>query len=321
MDKKHLVTVVTPVYNEEGNINDCYSSVKNVFEERLKNYKYEHIFCDNASTDNSLGVLREIASKDKKVKVIVNSRNFGASRSSFNGLLNSNGDIVIYTIAADLQDPPELIPEFIKKWERGYKVVYGVRESREEGKFLTFLRKRYYRMIQKFSDFEIPNDVGDFQLLDKIVVDNLRKIDDYFPYVRGLIAQTGFESVGIKYKHLKRKKGKAKGNYFALINLGLNGIVSFSNVPLRVAMIGGFIISFFSIFYGFIQLILWLVNNLIYHRETSSPGQATLVLGMFFFFGIMLFFIGILGEYIGAIHAQVRKGPLVVEKEKINFES
>ena len=319
MKIRQLVSVITPVYNEVDNIKDCYIAVRNVFEKQLINYNYEHIFPDNASTDKSLDILKEIAKKDRRVKILVNSRNFGASRSAFNGLLNAKGDVVIYTIAADLQDPPELIPAFIKKWENGYKVVYGIRETREEKRLLTFFRKKYYRLIQKFSEFEIPNDAGDFQLLDKIVVENLLKIDDYFPYVRGLIAQTGFESIGIKYKHIRRKKGKAKGNYFALIDLGLNGIVSFTNVPLRLAMISGFIISIASILYGFIQFILWLINTVFLGKEVTTPGLATLILGMFLFFGIILFFIGILGEYIGAIHSQVRKGPLVIVKERINF--
>lgn len=320
MEKKKLISIISPVYNEEDNIKDCYIRVKNVIETQLCDYRYEHIFCDNASTDKSLDILKEIARKDKRVKIIVNSRNFGASRSSFNGLLNAKGDIVIYTIAADLQDPPELIPDFIKKWEEGFQIVYGIRETREESKLLTFLRKRYYRLIHRLSEFEIPNDVGDFQLLDKIVVETLQKIDDYYPYVRGLIAQTGFKSFGIKYKHLKREKEKAKGNLFAIIDLGLNGIVSFTNVPLRLAMISGFIISFVSILYGFIQLVLWLINTVIYGKELTTPGLATLIISMFFFFGIILFFIGILGEYIGAIHSQVRKRPLIIEKERINFD-
>jgi glycosyltransferase involved in cell wall biosynthesis len=320
MTKKKLVSIITPVYNEEDNIRDCYNAVKKIFATELTDYDYEHIFADNASTDKSLQVLREIADIDHSVKVIVNSRNFGASRSSFNCLLSAEGDVVVYTIAADLQDPPELIPAFIKKWEEGYQIVYGIRETREERRVLTFLRKRYYRMIRSFSEFEIPNDAGDFQLLDKIVVENLRKFDDYFPYVRGLIAQTGFDSIGIKYNHLKRKKGEAKGNLFALVDLGINGIVSFTNIPLRVAMISGFIISILSILFGFIQLTLWIINTVIYGKEATTPGLATLVLGMFFFFGIILFFIGILGEYVGAIHAQVRKGPIVIVKEKINFE-
>jgi glycosyltransferase involved in cell wall biosynthesis len=315
-----LISVITPVYNEEDNIEDCYNTVKKIFETELVLYNFEHIFADNASTDKSLHILKEIARKDKRVKIIVNSRNFGASKSSFNSLLNASGDAVIYTIAADLQDPPELIPEFIRKWEEGFQVVYGIRESREESFFLTFLRKRYYRLVRSFSEFEIPNDVGDFQLLDKIVVENLKKFDDYFPYVRGLIAQIGFDSTGIKYKHLKRKKGKAKGNLFALVDLGINGIVSFSNIPLRFAMIIGFIISFLSILYGLIQFVLWIINTIFLGKAPTAPGLATLTLGMFFFFGVVLFFIGILGEYIGAIHAQVRRGPIVFVKERINFD-
>ncbi len=314
-----LISIITPVYNEEQNIKDCHLAVKNVFQTKLKDYNYEHIFADNASTDNGLKILKEIAANDKKVKVIVNSRNFGASKSSFNCLLYSNGDAVVYTIAADLQDPPDLIPSFINKWETGYQIVYGVRESREENKVLTFMRKKYYRMVSSLSEFEIPNDVGDFQLLDKKVVDNLKKYDDYFPYVRGLIAQTGFESTGIKYRHKKRIRGKAKGTLYPIIDLGINGLVSFTNIPLRIATIGGFLISVLSILFALVQFVLWIVNKLFFDKTTAAPGLATLILGMFLFFGITLFFIGILGEYIGAIHAQVRKGPTVVVKETINI--
>lgn len=315
-----LISIITPVFNEEDNIKDCYLAVKNVFETNLKGYNYEHIFADNASTDNSLKVIKEIAATDKRVKIIVNSRNFGASKSSFNSLLYVRGDAVIYTIAADLQDPPDLIPAFIAKWESGFQIVYGVRESREENKILTYMRKRYYRMVRSFSEFDIPNDAGDFQLLDKVVVDNLRKYDDYFPYVRGLIAQTGFDAAGIKYKQKRRAKGKAKGTLYPIIDLGINGLVSFTNVPLRIATISGFTISFLSILFALIQFVIWIVNTFTPGKAAAAPGLATLILGMFLFFGITLFFIGILGEYIGAIHAQVRKGPTVIVREKVNFD-
>ena len=315
-----LISIITPVFNEEDNIRDCYFTVKKVFETLLKNYDYEHIFADNASTDNGLKILKEIAANDNKVKVIVNSRNFGASKSSFNGLLYSSGDAVVYTIAADLQDPPDIIPAFVEKWESGYQIVFGIRESREENRLLTFIRKRYYRMVRSLSEFEIPNDVGDFQLLDKVVVDNLKKYDDYFTYVRGLIAQTGFDSIGIKYRHKRREKGKAKGTIYPIIDLGINGLVSFTNIPLRIATISGFIISFLSIMFALIQFVIWLLNTFIYGKTPAAPGLATLILGMFLFFGITLFFIGILGEYIGAIHAQVRKGPTVIVRETVNFD-
>jgi len=315
-----LISIITPVFNEEDNIKDCYLAIKTVFETKLKDFDYEHIFADNASTDNSIKVLKEIAASDKRVKVIVNSRNFGASKSSFNALLFAKGDAVVYTIAADLQDPPDLIHSFIEKWESGYQIVYGVRESREEGRLMTFMRKRYYRMVRSLSEFEIPNDVGDFQLLDKVIVENLKKYDDYFPYVRGLIAQTGFDATGIKYKHKRRVKGKAKGTLYPIIDLGINGLVSFTNIPLRIATISGFIISFLSILFALIQFIIWIVNTIIHGKTTAAPGLATLILGMFLFFGITLFFIGILGEYIGAIHAQVRKGPTVIVKETLNLE-
>ncbi len=315
-DKKQLISVVTPCYNEEVNISDCYLAVKKVFDEQLPDYDYEHIFCDNASVDNSLKLMKEIAAKDKRVKVIANSRNFGASRSSFNGLLRSKGDAVVFTIAADLQDPPSMIPEFVKKWKEGYEVVYGIRTKRQENFVMTSVRKLYYRLMRRFVDFDIPADVGDFQLIDKVIVKALRQFDDYCPYVRGLIAQCGFRTIGIKYLHLARKKGHTTGGISALVDLGLNGIISFTNFPLRVAMMVGLTISVASIMYAFIELIL----GLIYFRRFAAPGMATLIVAIFFFSGIQLFFLGILGEYIGAIHSQVRKRPLVIEKEVLNFD-
>lgn len=315
-DQKQLISVITPCYNEEANIYDCYLAVKKVFDEQLADYDYEHIFCDNASLDKSLELMREIAAKDKRVKMIANSRNFGASRSSFNGLLRSKGDAVIFTIAADLQDPPSLIPEFVKKWKEGHEVVYGIRIKRQENFIMSSVRKLYYRLMRKFIDFNIPADVGDFQLIDKVIVNTLRQFDDYCPYVRGLIAQCGFRTVGIKYLHLARKKGMTTGGISALINLGLNGIISFTNFPLRVAMMIGLGISILSISYAFIELLL----GLIFFRKFTAPGIATIIISIFFFSGIQLFFLGVIGEYIGAIHSQVRKRPLVIEKEILNFD-
>jgi glycosyltransferase involved in cell wall biosynthesis len=260
--------------------------------------------------------MREIAAKDERVKVIANSRNFGASRSSFNGLLRSKGDAVVFTIAADLQDPPSMIPEFVKKWKEGYEVVYGIRSKRQENFVMTSVRKFYYRLMRKFVDFDIPADVGDFQLIDKVIVNALRKFDDYCPYVRGLIAQCGFRKIGIKYQHLARKKGRTTGGISALVDLGLNGIISFTNFPLRIAMLAGLSISILSITYAFIELIL----GLIFFRRFVAPGIATIIVSIFFFSGIQLFFLGVIGEYIGAIHSQVRKRPLVIERETINFD-
>lgn len=313
---KKLISIVTPCYNEEDNVKDCYEAVRVVFENSFQGYDYEHIFCDNASNDNTLNILRELAQKDRRVKVIANSRNYGPFRSTFNGLMNSSGDAVLVLLAADLQDPPEMLKDFITKWEEGYQIVYGIRKEREESWIMSSVRKAFYRVVNRFADFHIPLDAGEFQLVDKVVIDALRRFEDYYPYIRGMIASCGFRATGIEYVWKARKKGFSKNRIYHLIDQGLNGIISFSNVPLRISMLLGFVLSGLSILYAFIQFLI----NLIFFRLLAPPGIATLIVAVFFFAGVQLFFIGLLGEYIGAIHSQVRKRPLVVEKERINFK-
>ena len=310
------ISIITPCYNEEQNVNECYRAIKNIFSTNLIDYDYEHIFCDNASMDNTLGVLKELARQDKRLKIIANARNFGPFRSMFNGLINTNGDAVLVCLPADLQDPPELMVEFIKMWEKGHQIVYGVRKKREEFFIMSFMRRLFYWMVNKFADFPVPLNAGEFQLIDKCVVSVLKNYDDYYPYIRGMIASCGFKSTGIEYVWRPRKKGKSRNKIYNLIDQGLNGIISCTNVPLRLCMIFGFILAGLSIFYAFIQLVI----NIIYFRELSPPGIATLIVAMFFFAGVQMFFIGFLGEYVGAIHFQVRKRPLVIEKERVNFD-
>lgn len=312
---KKCISIITPCYNEEDNVRDCYGAVKGLFAAALAEYDYEHIFCDNASTDTTLSTLKEIAREDRHVKIIVNARNFGPLRSMFNGLLNARGDAILVFLAADLQDPPELIPDFVKKWEQGYHVVYGIRKKREEGFVMVSLRKFYYRLVNKFADIYIPPDVGEFQLIDRVVLEALRQFDDYYPYLRGMIASCGFRAIGIEYTMKARKKGFSKNKLYTLIDQGVNGLISFTNIPLRLCMLFGFVLSGISILYAVIQLVITLVS-----LTFAPPGIPTLIVALFFFSGVQLFFIGLLGEYIGAIHFQVRKRPLVIERERINFE-
>jgi polyisoprenyl-phosphate glycosyltransferase len=312
-----LISIVTPCYNEEDNVKQCYEEVKNIFDNILKDYDYEHIFCDNASNDKTVEILKNIAFQDKKVKIIVNARNFGPFRSMFNGLINTQGDAALVFLPADLQDPPELIPAFVKKWEEGFQVVYGIREKREENIIMFSIRKLYYKLVNKFADIHIPPNVGEFQLIDKVVVDSLKKFDDYYPYIRGMIASCGFKSVGIEYTWRYRKRGFSKNKLYHLIDQGINGLISFTNIPLRICMLFGLILSTLSISYAIIQVLI----NLVYYRKLAPPGIATLIVGLFFFSGVQLFFLGILGEYISAIHYQVRKRPLVIERERINFDN
>ncbi len=315
MDNKKKISVISPCFNEELNVKECYKAVNAVFKEYLSDYDYEHIFTDNSSNDNTVSILRKIAADDKRVKVIVNSRNFGPLKSTFNGVLRSSGDAVLVMLAVDLQDPPELIPEFVKKWEEGFKIVAGSRREREEGIIMRNTRKLFYHLVLKLSYVSIPPYVGEFQLIDKVIVDKLREFDDYDPYIRGMIANCGYETIIIPYKWKSRKKGKSKLKLYQLFDIAFNGMISFSNVPMRGAIVLGTLISITSLTYAIIMLII----NIIFYRIIAPPGIATLITALFFFSGVNLLFLGLLGEYICAIHSQVRKKPLVIEKETINF--
>jgi len=311
-----LVSILTPCFNESTNVRDCASAVRRLFETVLREYEYEHIFCDNASTDDTVEILRQIAHDDPHVKVIVNARNFGPFRSAFNGLLSARGEAVVVFLAADLQDPPELIPEFVRRWEAGHEIVYGVRKRREENRVLALVRKFYYRLVNQFSYTSIPPDVGEFQLIDRVVVEALARFDDYYPYIRGMIASCGFRAVGIDYTWVARKRGISKNRWYHLVDQALNGIISFSNVPMRISLAVGFVLSVVSMAYACVQLLI----NLVYFRQLTAPGIPTLIVGIFFFSGVQLLFLGIVGEYVMAIHSQVRRRPLVIERERINFQ-
>jgi glycosyltransferase involved in cell wall biosynthesis len=307
------ISVITPVYNEEENVRDCHAAVARVFA-GLPQYDYEHIFCDNASGDRTVAVLRELAASDARVRVIVNARNFGPSCSTFNGLMSARGDAAVVLLPVDLQDPPEVIPEFVRHWENGHEVAYGIRANREEGWTMRTVRGLYYRLVNYCAGIHIPLNVGDFQLIDRVVIEALRACDDYYPYIRGMIASCGFRAVGVPYTWKARRRGFSKNRLYHLIDQGLNGLISFTNVPMRLCLLAGFVLAVLSLLYAFATLIL---NAIL--GQLGAPGIPTLIVAIFFFAGIQLFFFGVLGEYISAIHFQVRKRPLVVERERINF--
>ena len=308
-----LISVVTPCYNEEGNIEEIYRQVKSVFE-KLGKYSYEHIFIDNASKDNTGQILKDIAKKDKNVKIIVNAKNFGILRSGNYGFLQAYGDAVI-TIVADLQDPPSMIEDFINKWEEGYKIVIAVKKKSREAPLMFWIRRFYYNLISRISEMEHIKNFTGFGLYDKSFVDVLRKLEDPYPYFRGLVAELGQDRFEFEYEQPARKKGKTKNNFYVLYDTAMLGITNQSKVPLRLAAMLGFALAFLNIviafFYFIYKLLYW---------DNFSVGMAPLVIGLFFFSSVQLFFIGILGEYLGAIHTQVLKRPLVVEKERINFD-
>ena len=308
-----LISVITPCFNEEENIRELSQRVKQVFD-NLPNYTYEHIFIDNASKDKTVKILKEIATENPQVKIIVNTRNFGHVRSPMHAVFQAKGDAVI-GIVADFQDPPELIPDFIKKWEEGYKIVIGVKAKTEDSLLFYTIRKAYYKIIGQLSDVEMVQNFTGLGLYDKKVIDILRDIDDPYPYFRGLICDIGYERAVILYDQPARKRGITKNNFYTLYDLAMLGITNHSKVPLRLATMTGFAVAIISLLtalgYFFYKLIFW---------KSFSLGIAPLVIGLFFFSSVQLFFIGIIGEYIGSIHTQVLKRPLVIEKERINFD-
>jgi FkbM family methyltransferase len=310
------ISIVTPCYNEELNVDECYEQVRKLFDSQLNRYDYEHIFCDNSSTDRTVEKLQSLAQRDKRVKVIVNSRNFGAFANIFNGLTASSGDAVVVMLAADLQDPPAVMVDFVRLWEQGYEVVYGIRKQREENWLLQAGRRIFYRMVNSFSPFFIPENVGEYQLVDRVVADHVIKMDDHFPFVRGMIAYCGFKAIGVPYTWTRRRHGVSSSTLARLFEQGLNGIVSFSNVPMRFVLAGGFSVAIIS----FLAALVLLVYSAVHFREFAPPGIPLLTIMLAFFSGLILFVLGFIGEYIIAIHAQVRKRPLVIERARMNFE-
>jgi glycosyltransferase involved in cell wall biosynthesis len=306
------ISIVTPCYNEEGNVEAVYHQVKEVFS-HLPNYVYEHLFIDNASKDKTEIILRRLAAQDKNVKVILNARNFGHIRSPYYALLQTRGDAVILVVG-DLQDPPSLIPQFLEKWREGFKIVKGVKVKSEESPGMFAIRKLYYRLINQVSEVELTKNYTGFGLYDRRVIETLRSIREPYPYFRGLISEIGFESAIIYYEQPKRHRGITSNNFYSLYDIAMLGITNHSKIPLRLATFLGFLTSLL----GLLTAGVYLVYKLVYW-DSFSLGLAPLIIGLFTFSSVQLFFIGIIGEYVGSIYTQVRDRPLVVEKERINF--
>jgi len=312
VSQKKLISIMTPCFNEEKNVESLYAEVKKIFS-NIPNYDYEHLFIDNCSQDKTAHILKRIAAEDKRVKLICNTRNFGQVRSPYYGILQCSGDAVI-TLAADFQDPPALILEFIKRWEDGYKIVIGIKNKSEENKLMFAVRKVFYLTIDKISESEHINNFTGYGLYDKKFIDVIKKLDDPYPYFRGLVSELGFDRSEIFYTQAKRKKGKTSNNFFSLYDVAMLGFVNHSKLPLRLASFIGFFVSIISL----IIAAIYLVDKLM-HWNDFNAGTAPLVIGLFFFSSIQLIFIGVMGEYISAIYTKVRNHPLVVEKERINF--
>ncbi len=310
------ISIISPCFNEEENVEACYAAVVKLFapDGPLAGYEREHIFADNASVDGTVEILRRLA-KDPCMKVVLNSRNFGAFRSNFNALRYATGDAILVFLPVDLQDPPDLIPEMVQLWESGIEVVAGARINREETWALRTCRSIFYRIVSALSEFDIPKNVGEFQLIDRKVWKVVISRQDQYPFIRGIIAAAGFRRQILPYTWQARKRGLSKHNLLSLIDQGLNGIFSFTSAPMRFSSLLGFAIASLAFIYALAAFLLGLLMP-----GVAPRGTQTIIVALFFFSGVQLVFIGLLGEYITAIHAQLRHGPMVVERELINID-
>jgi glycosyltransferase involved in cell wall biosynthesis len=308
------ISIVTTCFNEEDNVQLLYEKVKEVFKNDLTNYNYEHIFVDNSSVDSTVDILKDIAKKDKNVKIIVNSRNFGHIRSGMYALLQANGDAVI-SLVADFQDPPSLIPSLIKKWEEGNEIVVMIKKDSEENKLMFKVRNFYYTILDKVSEVKIFQNFTGFGLYDRKVMKAIDKMNDPYPFFRGMIAEVGYKVSKIQYSQPVRTRGVTKNNFYTLYDIAMLGIINNSKIPLRITVFLAALIAVLSFFIGLgyfiVKLIYW---------DSMSLGIAPVVIGGAFAFSTLLFIIGIIGEYIGAIYTQTLNRPLIFEKERINFD-
>lgn len=310
---KKMISLFTPCYNEEENIDLLYSEVKKVMDQ-LTQYDFEYVLIDNASADRTVEKIKAIAEQDSRVKLIVNQKNFGPGRSGAYGFMQTTGDVSI-CFAADLQDPPALIPEFLKKWEEGYKVVWGRKDGDEEKGLIRFCRKMYYKIIQDFSSEQQYANVSGFGLYDREVMDLIRDVQDPIPNFRHLIADFGYEVGFVDYVKPNRIHGKSSYNFWRYYNTAMDSLISTSTVPLRLATMIGFVLAMITFIIGLFYLIFKL-----FFWNSFSVGSAPMLIGTFFIGSILLFFIGLVGEYVGSVLIRVTKRPLVVEKERVNFE-
>ena len=311
--KKKIISVVTPTFNEEGNIKELIDRVSDVLKCHRK-YDFEHIIIDNASTDRTVEIVNAEILKNKSLRLIVNSRNFGHIRSPYHGMLQAKGDAVL-VLASDLQDPPELIPQYLTKWEEGYKSVLAVKIKVEEGFPFAQLRRLFYFMMGKVASTPlVPNATG-AGLIDRSVVETLRRIPDPYPYFRGLIADFGHPIALVEFEQPKRHAGISKNNFFTLFDLALLGVTNHSRLPLRIVTLTGFVIALAS----FLFAVVFFVLKLLFWSHFPI-GQAPLLIAVFFFGAVQIFVVGFVGEYVGSVLTKVSQTPLVIESERVNFD-
>jgi len=308
-----LISIVLPCFNEAENVDEIYRQIC-IAIEPLASYQFEFIFIDNASLDETVFKLKKLSELDSRVKIIVNMRNFGQIRSPYWGMMQSKG-VATIIMASDLQDPPALIPSFISEWEKGWRVVMASKPTSKTGFLMHLLRRWYYRFLDQISEVSMVQDATGFGIYDKAVIETVRLIKDPYPYFRGLVCDLGYPVKTIEFKQPRRPRGVSSNNFYTLYDMAILGIISNSLVPIRFAGFLGFGIALISFFVAFVYLILKLI-----FWNAFPIGFAPIVIGSFFLFGLLFIFIGLLGEYIGSIHTYVRNRPIVVEKERINFD-
>lgn len=310
---KKTISILIPCYNEEENVVPMSEAIVELFETRLTEYNYELVFIDNDSHDKTRALLREICSKNPNIKAIFNAKNFGQFNSPYYGILQTTGDCTI-SMVCDFQDPIELIPQYIKEWENGYKIVIGIKTSSKESRFMYFLRSIYYKMIKRFSDVEQIEHFTGSGLYDKSFVDVLRELKDPKPFMRGIVAELGFKRKEIPYEQPQRRAGKTHNNFYTLYDAAMLSITSYTKIGLRLATFAGCACGGMSILIALVYLIMKLVM-----WNQFQAGMAPILIGMFFLGSIQLFFIGFIGEYVLSINERVMNRPLVVEEERLNF--
>ncbi|WP_279008902.1 glycosyltransferase family 2 protein [Synergistes jonesii] len=307
------ISVLIPTYNEEDNVVPMCDAVREEFAKNLPHYDYEIIFIDNCSKDKTRERLELLCAGDEKVKAIFNARNFGQSRSPYYGLMQTAGDCAV-RLCADFQEPVEMIHRFVEEWEKGYKIVVGIKTSSKESKVMYALRSIYYKLVKKFSDVEQIEHFTGFGLYDRAFIDVLRKLDDPAPFLRGIVAELGWKRKDIEYVQQLRKSGKSKNNLYTLYDYAMLSVTSYTKIGIRLAVFLGAIAGFFSVVIG----VLYLILKLLYWDKFPA-GTAPMLIGMMFLGAVQLFFIGMIGEYILTINARLMKRPLVIEEKRVNF--
>lgn len=315
MTEKPLISIIVPVFNEVDNIVPLYDRVTSVIAGLTDAYDFEIVITDNHSTDGSFQILENLAAGDLKVRVFRFSKNFGYQRSILTGYMKSRGDAVIQ-LDCDLQDPPEMIPEFLALFEKGHDVVYGIRRTRQEGPVINALRSAFYRLIDRLAEDQLPHHAGDFRLVSRRVVSALEETDDCQPYLRGMIAAIGFNQTGIPYDRAKRERGESKFSFAQLLSLALDGILYHSVVPLRVAILAALAMATIT----FIGIVIYFVGNLMYGQAWPA-GFATTTILILFSITLNALFLGIIGEYLGRIYQQVKKRPASIIEKTLNDDS